>query len=201
MFTGIIESIGVIAAVEEEKSNMIFTVQSTLSHELKVDQSIDHDGVCLTVTSIFGSTHTVSAIAETLHKTNLQTWKQGTRINLERAMQWGGRLDGHFVQGHVDTCIRCTEILDESGSWRYFFSFNPEHHQLLIPKGSVCLNGVSLTIADLLDDRFSVAIIPYTYEHTTFRDLHVGSLVNVEFDVLGKYISRYLLARNIAKQI
>jgi riboflavin synthase len=194
MFTGIIECLGRIESIVEEESNLIFTISSAISHELKVDQSAAHDGVCLTVTSVQGNTHQVAAIAETLSKTNLKSWKPGTVVNLERALQYGGRMDGHFVQGHVDACIPCVDIKDESGSWRFTFAYDRSQHTLLIPKGSVCINGVSLTIADLNDNHFSVAIIPYTFQHTSFNTLKVGDMVNIEFDVLGKYINRYLNA-------
>ncbi len=192
MFTGIIECLGRVDDVVKEKSNLIFTVSSAISHELKVDQSVAHDGVCLTITAITGNTHTVTAIAETLNKTNLQSWKCGSVLNIERALMYGGRLDGHFVQGHVDAYVSCIDIKDESGSWRFSFSYDKAHQALLIPKGSVCINGVSLTIANLNDTEFSVAIIPYTYQHTSFQYIKIGDLVNVEFDVLGKYINRYM---------
>jgi len=192
MFTGIIESLGTITKIEHDQTNIHFTIQSKISNQLKVDQSIAHDGVCLTVVALGEDWHTVTAIQETLDRTNLKTWQVGRKVNLERAMVSGGRLDGHIVQGHVDTTGTCVKRDDEDGSWRYTFRYkiSPEH--LLIDKGSICINGVSLTVVDPKDDLFSVAIIPYTFEHTTFHQIQEGDPVNLEFDVIGKYIGKYM---------
>jgi len=197
MFTGIVEEVGVIEEIRREDLNIHFKIKSSLSHQLKVDQSVAHQGVCLTVTACGDQWHEVTAIHETLSKTNLIHWKQGDYINLERAMQAGGRLDGHFVQGHVDTIISCLEVQEEGGSWRYFFELPESDQFMLIPKGSVCLNGISLTVASLEKNPFSVAIIPYTYHHTQFQYLKAGDAVNIEYDMMGKYLTRYLdLYRN-----
>lgn len=190
MFTGIIECIATVARIEHEGSNTHFTLQSPISAELKPDQSVAHNGVCLTVVQVAGNTHTVTAVAETLAKTNLNTWQPGYEINLERSLRIGDRLDGHFVQGRVDgiaTCIGSTAL---DGSWLYRFRYPQEFAPLVIEKGSVCLNGVSLTAFDAAGNEFSVAIIPYTYAHTNFHTIEEGCLLNVEFDVLGKYIVR-----------
>jgi len=192
MFTGIIETLGTIKDIRHQGQNIHFTIQSTISKELKVDQSVSHNGVCLTVVALGNNTHTVTAIQETLDKTSLGSWELESIVNLERAMLANARLDGHMVQGHVDTTGTCTEVKEAEGSWYYRFSYpkNPEH--LLVNKGSICVNGVSLTVVDPDDTHFSVAIIPYTFEHTTFRDLKVGHTVNLEFDIIGKYIGRYM---------
>jgi len=192
MFTGIIETLGTIKDIRHQGQNIHFTIQSTISKELKVDQSVSHNGVCLTVVALGNNTHTVTAIQETLDKTSLGSWELESIVNLERAMLANARLDGHMVQGHVDTTGTCKEVKEADGSWYYRFSYpkNPEH--LLVNKGSICVNGVSLTVVDPDDTHFSVAIIPYTFEHTTFRDLAVGHTVNLEFDIIGKYIGRYM---------
>lgn len=192
MFTGIIESIGMVSAVEKERSNVHFTVESAISSELKIDQSVCHNGVCLTVVELGAGWHRVTAVEETLRRTNLGDWKPGTLINLERCLPVGGRLDGHIVQGHVDELVICTEVLETGGSWKYTFRFRPEKAGLLVDKGSVCLNGVSLTVVSPGTDHFSVAIIPYTWEHTNFKALKPGDQVNVEFDILGKYLARQM---------
>jgi riboflavin synthase len=195
LFTGIVESLGTIVGVEADGSNRCFRVASPISHELKVDQSLSHDGVCLTVTAVGPGEHTVTAIEETLGRTALGAWAVGRSVNLERAMPANGRLDGHFVQGHVDTVAECIEIEDRGGSWHFEFRAKPYpdwHEALLVDKGSVCVNGVSLTVVRPEADRFSLAIIPYTWEHTTFRQLRKGDPANIEFDVLGKYMLRYL---------
>lgn len=194
MFTGIIETIGIVRAIEKDRSNRHFTVESPLSGELKIDQSMSHDGVCLTVVGLAPGVHTVTAVEETLLRSNLGNWVPGSLVNLERCLPLGGRLDGHIVQGHVDTVATCLEVLETGGSWRFTFCYasHPEH--LLVDKGSVCLNGVSLTVVEPQDDRFSVAIIPYTWEHTNFRTLAAGHTVNIEFDIIGKYIARHLAA-------
>ena len=194
MFTGIIETLGTVTAIRHEGENIHFTIQSEISKALKIDQSVSHNGVCLTVVALGENTHTVTAIQETLDKTSLGNWEVGSIVNLERAMLANARLDGHMVQGHVDTTGVCTEVKEADGSWYYRFSYpkNPEH--LLVNKGSICVNGVSLTVVDPDDTHFSVAIIPYTYEHTTFRNLEVGHTINLEFDIIGKYIGRYMEA-------
>ncbi|MCC6462843.1 MAG: riboflavin synthase, partial [Saprospiraceae bacterium] len=174
--------------------NVHFTVESPISGELKVDQSVSHNGACLTVvaTGRQPDFHVVTAVQETLLRTNLGAWQEGTLVNLERCLPVGGRLDGHMVQGHVDTLAQCIEVLETGGSWRYTFRYSPSPEHLLVDKGSVCLNGVSLTVVEPRQDLFSVAIIPYTWEHTNFQRLQAGDTVNIEFDVIGKYISRYL---------
>lgn len=192
MFTGIIEALGSVEKIEKEGSNVHFTMASPISAELKIDQSVSHNGVCLTVVRQTGHTHTVTAILETLERSNLGQWKVGDKVNLERAMIAGSRLDGHMVQGHVDTTGTCVKVEALDGSWYYHFRYEPTPEHLLVDKGSICINGVSLTIVQALDDLFSVAIIPYTYEHTTFNSLAPGDLINLEFDVIGKYIAKYL---------
>jgi riboflavin synthase len=194
MFTGIIETLGTITALQKEGSNVHFTIQSSISTSLKIDQSVSHNGACLTVVAIEGDTHIVTAIDETLQRTNLGAWKVGSEVNLERAMLAGARLDGHLVQGHVDATGNCLSVEDRNGSWLYTFEYalNPEH--LVVDKGSVCVNGVSLTVVNPSQNTFSVAIIPYTYEHTTFHNIQVGDTINLEFDIIGKYIARHLAA-------
>ncbi|NRB62251.1 MAG: riboflavin synthase [Saprospiraceae bacterium] len=191
MFTGIIESLGTVTALKSEGSNVHLTVTSTISNELKIDQSLSHNGVCLTVVHQDGDSHTVTAIEETLKRTNLCQLKVGDQVNLERAMVSNGRLDGHIVQGHVDSTGICKQVTEVDGSWYYRFSYNPTEEHLLVDKGSVCINGVSLTVVEPLDNTFSVAIIPYTYAHTTFRSIKPGDQINLEFDILGKYIAKY----------
>lgn len=192
MFTGIIETLGTVKSIEKDRSNVHFTIESPISGELKIDQSVSHDGACLTVVGLAAGSHRVTAVEETLRRTNLGNWAAGTLVNLERSLAVGSRLDGHMVQGHVDEVAECTEILDMNGSWRLTFRYRPTPEHLLVDKGSVCLNGVSLTVVEPRDDLFSVAIIPYTMEHTNFKSLRPGDAVNVEFDMIGKYISRYL---------
>lgn len=191
MFTGIIEALGKVVAVRDEGSNRIFTIRAAMTPELKVDQSVAHEGVCLTVVAITEDRYEVAAVKETLDRTNLGGWGDGSVVNLERCLRLGDRLDGHMVQGHVDGTVRCLAVNDLNGSWTFTFEL-PEERELLVEKGSVCLNGVSLTVASLTDKGFSVAIIPYTFEHTTFHLLKAGDRVNVEFDVLGKYVRRML---------
>ena len=194
MFTGIIETLGTITALRKEGSNVHFTIQSSISTSLKIDQSVSHNGACLTVVAIEGDMHVVTAIDETLQRTNLGAWQLGSCVNLERAMLAGARLDGHLVQGHVDAIGRCLAVEDRDGSWLYTFEYalNPEH--LLVDKGSVCVNGVSLTVVNPSKNTFSVAIIPYTYQHTTFHRIAVGDTINLEFDIIGKYIAKHLAA-------
>lgn len=194
MFTGIIETLGHIRRIDREGSNLHIQIASPISHELRIDQSVAHDGVCLTVVALADDTHTVTAVEETLQRSNLAGWSVGSPVNLERAMKLGDRLDGHMVQGHVDNTATCTAIDNRDGSWRYVFRFEPQPGQVLVDKGSVCVNGVSLTVVEPGPNQFSVAIIPYTYEHTNFRQLQVGDTVNLEFDILGKYIHRLLQA-------
>ena len=197
MFTGIIETLGEVRRIEEEGGNIHVTIASSISDELKIDQSVAHDGVCLTVVALSPGEHTVTAIAETLQRSRLGNWQVGDTINLERAMLANARLDGHMVQGHVDSMGECIEVTEADGSWYYTFrySISPEH--LLVDKGSVCINGVSLTVVTPHEDTFKVAIIPYTHEHTNFRDLRAGARVNLEFDIIGKYIGRYLAAYGV----
>jgi len=192
MFTGIIEGLGTIESIEREGTNIHFKVASPLSKELKIDQSISHDGVCLTVVACDENSHTVTAIEETLKLTNLGEWEVGKPVNLERAMTYGSRLDGHLIQGHVDTVATCYAVEEEDGSWYFRFNYTPaSDEQLLVTKGSICINGVSLTVVEPTDNSFSVAIIPYTYEHTTFHKIAVGDKINLEFDILGKYMAKY----------
>ena len=192
MFTGIIECVGIIKNIEQENENFHFQIASNISAELKIDQSLAHNGVCLTVTSIENNMHQVTAIAETMHKTNLGTFKSGDSLNLERCMQMNGRIDGHIVQGHVDQTGKVTQIQSEDGSWRYTISYDPSIGNVTVEKGSICVNGISLTVVDSGDQYFSVAIIPYTYENTTMKHLKVGDTVNLEFDIIGKYVARML---------
>ena len=191
MFTGIIEALGTVKAIEKEGSNVHFTIQSGISDELKIDQSLAHNGVCLTVVELSEGTHTVTAIEETIIRSNLGQLKVGSFVNLERAMRANARLDGHIVQGHVDSTGKCVAIDQRDGSWYYHFQYQPTAEHLLVDKGSVCINGVSLTVVSPEEDRFSVAIIPYTYENTNFKDIKINDLVNLEFDIIGKYIAKY----------
>jgi riboflavin synthase len=191
MFTGIIETVGKIEQIEKEGSNVHFTIGSPLAQELHVDQSVSHNGVCLTVVETGDGLYKVTAIEETLQRSNLGNLRIGDHVNLERAMQLGARLDGHMVQGHVDGMGTCLKISDLNGSWLYRFAYNPGPEHILVDKGSVCVNGTSLTVVNPVDSTFDVAIIPYTYEHTVFKYLKVGDEVNLEFDIIGKYIARY----------
>lgn len=194
MFTGIIETTGLVVALEEEGTNLTFRIESSLAPELKVDQSVSHNGVCLTVTTITGNSYTVTAVDETLKKTNLGQLAIGSRVNLERCMPANGRFDGHIVQGHVDQTGVCTDVQDLNGSWLFDFQYpvDPQNQNITVEKGSICINGVSLTVFNSQQDSFRVTIIPYTYEHTNFRDLKAGDRVNLEFDILGKYIKKML---------
>ena len=194
MFTGIIETLGEVVAMEQEQTNIHFTIKSSITNELKIDQSVAHNGCCLTVVGIEADQYVVTAIQESLDKTNLGTWKTGSKVNLERCMQLGARLDGHIVQGHVDTTAECVSVEDLGGSWKYTFRYTTD--QLTVEKGSVTVNGVSLTVVDSERGLFSVCIIPYTYEHTNFHTLQPGSVINLEFDIIGKYVARLLEARN-----
>ena len=192
MFTGIIEEVGRITGLETEQDNLHMTVSAPMSGELKVDQSVAHNGVCLTVVELNEGAYRVTAIKETLQRTNLGELKVGSLVNLERCMVAGARLDGHIVQGHVDLVAKVTEVKEEGGSWTYRFQYDGASGHLTVEKGSICINGVSLTVVESGDDHFSVAIIPYTYEHTNFKDLQPGDPVNLEFDIIGKYVERYL---------
>ncbi len=191
MFTGIIEQTGVVLDVFDTGTNRSFLIGSGLSGQLKVDQSVSHSGVCLTVEKMEEGCHQVTAIAETLSKTNLGQWQKGTIINLERCVPMNGRLDGHLVQGHVDATAFCASVEDQNGSWLYTFQYPVQFAHLLIEKGSICVNGISLTAFDLIDNRFSVAIIPYTYEHTNLKQVKPGDSINLEFDMVGKYLARW----------
>ena len=190
MFTGIIETMGELVKVEKDQTNLHFHIRSALAKELKIDQSLAHDGVCLTVVNIQDDIYTVTAVHETLQKSALGMWDLGRKINLERAMKLGDRLDGHLVQGHVDDTGKCVEIENQRGSWLYKFQFSGKNSNLTIEKGSLCINGTSLTIFNVIENTCCVTVIPYTYEHTNFHQLVVGDLVNLEFDMIGKYISK-----------
>ncbi len=191
MFTGIIESLGKITNVKADRGNIDFTIESEISKELKIDQSVSHNGVCLTVTDKSNNTHTVTAVKETLDKSSLRNFSVDDLINLERAMKLGERLDGHLVQGHVDGVAKCISIYVNDGSWIYQFEFDVKNEMLLIEKGSICINGVSLTVFDIVKNTFKVTIIPYTYENTSFKKLKEGDIVNIEFDMIGKYLARF----------
>lgn len=195
MFTGIIEDIGVVSNLKQELDNLHITIKSTITNELKIDQSVAHNGVCLTVVNISNDEYTVTAIKETLDKTNLVNLKVNDKVNLERAMKLGDRLDGHIVQGHVDQVAICTQIKEANGSWVFTFNYDSKQNNITIEKGSVTINGTSLTVVNSKKDSFSVAIIPYTYSHTNFNTFEKGTVVNLEFDVLGKYVSRLLELR------
>ncbi|ETN94813.1 riboflavin synthase alpha chain [Zhouia amylolytica] len=190
MFTGIVEELGVIKNLRKENDNLHITVSSKMTPELKIDQSVSHNGVCLTVVAIDHDEYTVTAIKETLDKSNLGTLGVGHSVNLERAMKLGDRLDGHIVQGHVDQTGTCVDIVNENGSWRFTFEYDPKTNNVTIEKGSITIDGTSLTVVDSGKNSFSVAIIPYTYEHTNFKNYQKGSTVNLEFDVIGKYVKR-----------
>jgi riboflavin synthase len=192
MFTGIIEKTGIVTDIISSENNISFWIKSPISDELSIDQSVAHNGVCLTVEEIIEGKHRVTAIKETLNKTNLKQWKKNSFINLERCLAMNGRLDGHLVQGHVDSVAICLEILEKQGSWEYTFEFDPQFASLIIEKGSITVNGISLTLFNVTNQSFRVAIIPYTYEHTNMQHLTIGDEVNVEFDLIGKYINRMM---------
>jgi len=192
MFTGIIESLGIVKSIVQEGENFHITIESNFTSELKIDQSIAHNGVCLTTVNINGNEYTVTAIKETLDKSNFRHLKVGDIINLERAMVLGARLDGHIVQGHVDQTAVCTEVLEEEGSWVYSFEYDSSLNNITIEKGSITINGTSLTVINSKKNSFSVAIIPYTYEFTNFHTFKKGTVINLEFDVIGKYVARLL---------
>ncbi len=190
MFTGIIETLGTIKELQKTGDNLHITLASSITSDLKIDQSVAHNGVCLTVVAINDPEYTVTAIRETIEKTNLSDWKVGDVVNLERAMKLGDRLDGHIVQGHVDQTGICKNIESANGSWYFTFEYDSKWNNLTIEKGSITVNGVSLTVVNSKKNEFGVAIIPYTYEHTNFKDFAIGSKINLEFDVIGKYVSR-----------
>lgn len=194
MFTGIIEKTGKVVAIEKENTNYHFTIAVNFARELKIDQSMAHDGCCLTVVvlDVEKGEYKVTAMDETMLKTNLKGWHVGYEVNLERSMKMDGRFDGHIVQGHVDQVATCEKVIDENGSWRYYFTYDPDKNNFTVPKGSICVNGVSLTVVDSEKGRFSVAIIPYTQEFTNFHNFKPGTIVNIEFDVFGKYVQRLL---------
>lgn len=191
MFTGIVESLGKITHLEKEGSNVHIHIASSISDELKIDQSVAHNGVCLTVVALTEGTHVVTAVEETLQRTSLGAWKVGDEVNLERAMRYNARLDGHLVQGHVDTTGTCTKIEEVNGSWYFHFEYPAEEAYILVDKGSICVNGTSLTVINPTINSFSVAVIPYTFEHTIFKHLREGDSINLEFDILGKYIMQH----------
>lgn len=190
MFTGIIETIGNVESVETHETNKTFWISSSISQELRVDQSVAHDGVCLTVEEIKGKSHRVTAVDETLKKTNLDSWNLNYKVNIERSMLMNGRIDGHIVQGHVDTTAKCIERKNANGSWEFSFEFEKQFAPLLIEKGSISVNGTSLTIFSVTEKVFTVAIIPYTFEFTSISQVEIGSVVNIEFDMIGKYVNR-----------
>ncbi|KAA5827497.1 riboflavin synthase [Algibacter amylolyticus] len=190
MFTGIIENIGVVSDLKTELENLHITIKSTITPELKIDQSVAHNGVCLTVVKTNNDEYTVTAIKETLDKTSIGTLKVNDKVNLERAMKLGDRLDGHIVQGHVDQTAECIDIKEENGSWVFTFKYDSTLNNITIEKGSITVNGTSLTVVNSKKDTFSVAIIPFTYNHTNFNTFKIGTLVNLEFDVLGKYVAK-----------
>ena len=192
MFTGIIETLGQVVGIEKEGTNVHFDVESAVGHELKIDQSVAHNGTCLTVVALSDKVHRVTAIDETFKKTNLGQWQVGTLVNIERCMVANGRFDGHVVQGHVDQIGTVTGIKEEDGSWLFDFSYDPSLGNVTVEKGSICINGTSLTCFNSEEGKFRVAIIPYTYEHTNFKQLKVGDQVNLEFDIIGKYVKRLL---------
>ena len=192
MFTGIIEELGEVTELVKDQDNLNITVRSELSNDLKIDQSLAHNGVCLTVVKLGDGTHTITAIKETIDKSSIGSLVVGTKVNLERAMKLGARLDGHIVQGHVDQTAVCTQVHELDGSWLYTFSYDNSYENLTIEKGSITINGVSLTVVNSKSGSFSVAIIPYTHEHTNFHQININDTVNLEFDVIGKYVARLL---------
>ena len=196
MFTGIIETLGIIKDLKKDDSNLHISVSSTITHELKIDQSVAHNGVCLTVVAIDNDEYTVTAIRETIEKTNLSDWKIGDVLNLERGMKLGDRLDGHIVQGHIDQTGICKSVEEANGSWFFTFEYESNLNNITIEKGSITINGVSLTVVNSKENQFSVAIIPYTYEHTNFKNFKIGTKINLEFDVVGKYIARLYSLKN-----
>ena len=199
MFTGIVETLGIISDIKKDQENIHLTIQTNITNELKIDQSVAHNGVCLTVVNLFDDKHVVTAIKETIDKTTLGLWQIGDKVNIERAMKLGDRLDGHIVQGHVDQTAICTNILDKEGSWEYTFEYDSTLNNITIEKGSITINGTSLTVVNSKLNEFSVAIIPYTYENTNFSKIKIGDSINLEFDVIGKYVKR-LSELNLIKE-
>ena len=202
MFTGIVEKTGKVVRIEKEKGNIHFTIEVDFGKELKIDQSMCHDGCCLTVVNVFPkkNQYVVTAMDETLNKTNLRAWKPGYEVNLERSMKMEGRIDGHIVQGHVDQTAVCTKVIETNGSWLYEFEYDPKRGNITVEKGSISVNGVSLTVVDSGKKSFTVAIIPFTYDVTNFHSFKKGSIVNIEFDVLGKYVTKLLESYGIIKK-
>lgn len=198
MFTGIIETIGKVISIESEDTNLHFQIESNISHELKIDQSVSHNGVCLTVVSTNPTSYTVTAVAETLTKSNIGKLNVGDEVNLERCTPVGSRLDGHIVQGHVDQTGICTSIQNENGSWIFTFQYDSSKGNITVEKGSISVNGISLTVFDSQDDKFSVAIIPYTFENTNLKNVHEGDTVNLEFDIIGKYVAKMMSGRALS---
>jgi riboflavin synthase len=196
MFTGIIETLGKVVELRYELGNLHITVESSIAAELKIDQSVAHNGVCLTVVALADGRHTVTAIEETLNKTNIGHLKTGDLVNLERCMQMNARLDGHIVQGHVDQTATCTAFTELDGSWEYTFEYDASIGNITVEKGSICVNGISLTVVNSTDNSFSVAIIPYTFEHTNLQQVRFGSVVNLEFDIIGKYVAKLTRLRD-----
>lgn len=192
MFTGIIETLGEVALIEKEGTNIHYTINSKICAELKIDQSVAHNGVCLTVVALNDASHTVTAIEETINKTSLGHLKVGSKVNLERCMQMNSRLDGHIVQGHVDQTAKCILVNELDGSWEYRFTYDSSLGNVTVEKGSICVNGISLTVVNSQQNEFSVFIIPYTFEHTNLHEVKVGSIVNLEFDIIGKYVARLM---------
>lgn len=202
MFTGIVEKTGKVVKIEKEKGNIHFTIEVDFGKELKIDQSMSHDGCCLTVVKVFSkkNQYVVTAMDETLNKTNLRTWKPGYEVNLERSMRMEGRIDGHIVQGHVDQTAVCTKVKETDGSWLFEFEYDPKRGNITVEKGSISVNGVSLTVVDSGKKSFTVAIIPFTYDVTNFHNFKKGSVVNIEFDVIGKYVTKLLESYGIIKK-
>ena len=196
MFTGIIETLGIIKEIKKDNDNLHITFSSSITHELKIDQSVAHNGVCLTVIAIDNEEYTVTAIRETIVKTNLAEWRIGDLLNLERAMKLGDRLDGHIVQGHIDQTGVCVAISEANGSWYFTFEYDSKLNNITIEKGSITVNGVSLTVLNSKSNEFSVAIIPYTFEHNNFKAFQLGTKINLEFDVVGKYVARLFATRS-----
>jgi len=192
MFTGIVETVGIVKQISADAGNKTFLIESGISNELRPDQSVGHSGVCLTVEEVIANTHRVTAIEETLKKSNLGSWQVGDFVNLERSLKMYSRLDGHLVQGHVDAIAKCVKRVEKEGSWEYEFTFPKKFAALIIEKGSVCVNGIGLTAFDVKRKSFTVAIIPYTFEHTNIKSVHEGQFVNIEFDMIGKYVLRGL---------
>ena len=194
MFTGIIEKTARVVAIEQENTNYNFTLEVDIAKELKIDQSMAHDGCCLTVVKLDydKNQYVVTAMKETMDKTNLCTWEVGTEVNIERSMKMDGRFDGHIVQGHVDQTAKCIKVIDENGSWRYFFEYDTSKNSFTVPKGSITVNGVSLTVVDSEEGMFSVSIIPFTQQVTNFHNFKIGTIINIEFDVFGKYVQKLL---------